>query len=118
MYTENLSIYKSALDLAVYVEIIVKSMDRYYKYSIGNDMRNFSKELLFLINRANLSKKEKRVEYLYQLRDKCEDMKILIHISKELKAFKSFSQFEHSVKLSLNVCRQAQGWLNASCENF
>jgi len=116
MITQNLKIYKVALDLGVYIEQIVKSMDRYYKYTIGSDLRNFSKDILFLINRANLSKDIKRIEYLTLLRDTSEDLKILIYLTKELKAFKSFKQFENSVKFIFQICKQAQGWLN-SCQN-
>ena len=31
---ENLPIYKKALDLAVYVEMVVKNFSRYHKYTI------------------------------------------------------------------------------------
>ena len=75
MRYENLPIYKSAMDLAVYIEQIVKSFDKYYKYTIGEDLRNYSKELLFLIHRAN-SRVEKS-EHLLLLRDKCEESRIL-----------------------------------------
>ena len=52
------------------------------------------------------------VETIEKLRDRCEDTKMLIHLAKELKAFKSFKQFEHSVKLIVPICKQSQSWLN------
>ena len=42
------------MDLCVYIEITVKSFDKYHKYTIGNDLRAYAKELLFLIHRANM----------------------------------------------------------------
>ena len=42
-------------DLVVYVETIVKGFYKYHKYTIGEDLRNYSKELLFMIQRANMS---------------------------------------------------------------
>ena len=111
MNSEKLPIFRKALELCVYVESIVKGFDRYHRYTIGQDIRESSKELLFLINRVGLSKD--RVEVLTKLRDKCEDMKMLLLIAKELKVFKSFKQFEHSSKLSVDVCRQSQGWLGS-----
>jgi len=123
MNNENFSIFRSALELCVYIETIVKGFDKYHKYTIGEDMRNFSKDLLFIINRIGLSKDKVRV--LTKLRDRCEDMKMLLLISKELKAFKSFKQFEHiswsmplvsipSSKLSVDVCKQSQAWLGST----
>ncbi len=65
-----------------------------------------------MIHRANRARDKK--ELLERLRDKSEDAKMLIALAKELKAFKSFAQFEHSSKLSVNVCKQTQSWLNWS----
>ena len=41
MYYDNLPIYKSALDLVVYIETIVKGFNKYHKYTIGEDMRKY-----------------------------------------------------------------------------
>ena len=110
MRYENLPIYKSSMEFCVYIETIVKSFDKYHKYTIGNDLREYSKELLFLIHRANIH--EQKRDKLIVLRDKCEDMKMLIQLAKELKAFKSFKQFERSSKLLVDICKQSQAWLN------
>ena len=112
MNSNQLPIFRSALELCVYIETIVKGFDKYHKYTIGEDMRKFSKDILFIINRVGLSRDKVRV--LIKLRDRCEDMKMLLLISKELKAFKSFKQFEQTSKLSAGICKQAQGWLNAT----
>ena len=113
MSSENLPIFKSAIALAVYMEKIVKGFEKYNKYTIGVDLRQKSKNILCLINRANLSTEKK--EAITNLRDGCEDMKMLIQLSKELEAFKSFKQFEYSSMLVVGVCKQAQGWLG-SCK--
>lgn len=110
MRYDNLPIYKSALDLCVYMETIVRGFEKYHKYTIGADLRVHSKELLLLIHKANISYQKEM--YLEELRDKCEQVKILIILGKELKAFKSFKQFEFSSKLSVEVCKQSQAWLN------
>ena len=111
MYYDNLPIFKFALDLVVYVETIVKGFERYHKYTLGEDLRQHSKEVLFLIQRANMS--EDRSRELIALRNKCEELKMFIRVTHELKAFAGFKQFEHCAKLSHEVCRQAQAWLNA-----
>lgn len=114
MKNENLPIFKATLDLAVYLDVIVKNQERYYKYTLGADMREHVKEMLFLINKANRSKGIARVSVLELLLEKCEELKTLILLTKEFKAFKSFKQFEHSSKLLVMVCKQAQAWLHSS----
>ena len=107
-----LPIYKAALDLAVYMEQIVRGFEKYHKYTMGVDLRQKSKTLLFAVGHVNLS--EDKMQALTRLRDACEEMKMLIQLSKELRAFGSFKQFEHSSLLAVAVCKQAQAWLNAT----
>ncbi|MBL0707904.1 MAG: four helix bundle protein [Sulfurimonas sp.] len=98
------------MEFCVYIETIVKSFEKYNKYTIGGDLREYSKEILFMIHRVNMH--EDKREGLVLLRDKCEETKILIQLSYELKAFKSFKQFEESSKLIVAICKQSQAWLN------
>lgn len=88
-YYENLPIYKKSMELAVYMENVVRNFSRYHKYTIGADMRDLSKNLVTLIIKAN-SRKDKR-KLLTELRDKSEEIKVNIMIGKEIKAFKSFT---------------------------
>ena len=110
MRYDNFPIYRSSMNLCVYIETIVKGFDKYQKYTIGEDLRTYSKELLFMIHRVNISHEKK--EGLQNLTNKCEDLKMLIYLSKELKAFKSFKQFENISKQTVDVCKQSQSWLN------
>jgi len=57
MVSQDYPIFRSALELCVYIETIVKSFDKYHKYTIGEDMRKFSKDMIFIINRVGLAKK-------------------------------------------------------------
>jgi len=112
--SENLPIFKASMELMVYVDTIVKNQERYYRYSIGSDLRQKVQVMLFLIHRVNRTKKSQKTEILESLVEASEEMKVLIVIAKNLKAFKSFKQFEHSSKLCVHVCKQAQAWLNSS----
>ena len=103
MKSEHLPIFKATLDLAIYVDTIVKNQERYYKYTIGSDMRTYSKEMLFLVNRANRSKNLQRVNFLELLVDRCEDFKTMIILAKELKALKSFKQFSSFPSSSMGM---------------
>lgn len=109
------------MNLAVYIETIVKHFvlaslwnsatlhEKYHKYTISVNLRERSQKMLFLISQANMAKDKSKK--LVQLRDMCEMMKITIQLAKELKAFRSFKQFEQSIKLTIEVCRQSQAWL-------
>ena len=113
MIYDELPIFKASLDFVVYIETIVKNFDKYHKYTIGLDLRTYSKKLLFLVHRANISK-DGRKAILEQMRDICEEIKMLIRIAKELNAFKSFNSFEHSTKLIVDICKQSQNWLKCT----
>ena len=50
---EHLPIYKSALDLCIYFEKIVRNFNRNHKYVIGADLRRLSMKAVMLIIKAN-----------------------------------------------------------------
>jgi len=112
MNAYELPIFKSALDLCVYVDTIVKNQDKYHKYGIGSELREATRTMFYLVSKINISKKRKGI-LLQELVDKCEETKAILYLAKSMKAFKSFKQFEHSSKLSIDVCKQANGWLNS-----
>jgi len=105
---EHLPIYKKAMDLAVYIENIVKGFSRYHKYTLGSELRNLSREIVKLIIKAN-SEREK-YETLCFLRDSIEELKITLRISKEVKAFKSFNSFQYAIEEVISLSRQSEGW--------
>lgn len=108
-YYENLPIYKKSLDVAVYFEGVVKNFSRYHKYTIGADFRNLSRQIVLLIARANL--KKERLEILLDVREKLEDLKILIRICKEIEAFRSFKSFEYAMRQVVEMSKQNEGWI-------
>ena len=112
MYYDKLPIFKSALDLVVYVETIAKGFDKYYKYTMGTELRDRSRAVMFAIQKANMEM-DKR-EKLQALRDRCEEFRMMVYVAQEIRAFSSFKQFERCSRLSHAVCSQAQAWLNSA----
>jgi len=108
---ENLPIYKAGLDLAIYIEKIVHYFSRYYKYTIGADLRNTSRRILVLVAKANI--KQGRVESLLEALEKLDELKILVRLCKEIKGFRSFKSFEFVTKLIMEVSKQCEGWLKS-----
>ena len=110
-YYQNLPIYRKTFELILYIEAIVRNFPRYHKYAIGAEMRSLSKNIAVLIIKAN-SQRDK-VGLLTELRDKCEEMKLLITIGKEIKAFRDFGQFQHAAGMAVEISRQSEGWLGS-----
>lgn len=108
---EHLPIYKKALELAVYLDQSVRNFSRYNKYTIGTDLRNYTRDCLGIIIKAN-SSRDKR-EILIELVNHCEMIKTIIYFAKEVKAWQSFKAFQHASGLAVVLCKQSQGWLNS-----
>src|SRR3972149_10394051 len=108
---ENLPVYKQALDLAVYFEKVVRYFPKYYKYTIGSELRNLSRAILVLVAKANI--RQTRKDNLTVALEKLEELKILIHLCKEVKAFNSFKSFEFATKKTVEVAKQCEGWLRS-----
>ena len=108
---EHLPIYKKAYDMTIYIENIVRGFSRYHKYTLGTDLRNLSREIVRLIIRAN-SERE-RLSTLHCLRDTIEELKVVLRICKEVKAFKNFQSFTHSIEAAISLSRQSEGWIKS-----
>ncbi len=108
---EHLPIYKQALDVAVHFEKVVAGFSRYHKYTLGTELRNKSREIVSLIVKANAAQ-DKRPQ-LVKVREALDELLILVRISKEAKAFKSFKSFQYAIEQVVSVCRQNEGWLRS-----
>lgn|SRR5574341_557498 len=78
---EHLPIYRKAMDLAVYIENVVRGFSKYHKYTLGTDLRNLSRAVVRLIIRANSERD--RLATLSTLRDTIEELKVCMRICKE-----------------------------------
>jgi 23S rRNA-intervening sequence protein len=110
-FYENLPIYKKSVDLALCIEQAVRGFPRYHKYAIGADMRHLARTIAALIIKAN-SQRDKTAS-LTELRDRCEEMKFLITLGKEIKAFTGFKQFQAAAGFAVDLSRQSEGWLGS-----
>jgi hypothetical protein len=110
MYT-NLPIFKQALDLNIYIENSVRNFSRFHKYGIGIELREKAREVLYAIYKIYFS--DNKVKAILLLRDKIEELKIIIYLTKELKALRDFKQFTILSQKVRELAKQAQGWLNS-----
>lgn len=108
---EHLPIYKATFDLVIYFEGIVSRFSRYHKYTHGSALRDLSRECLMLIVRANNTKD--KLPVLEELRIKLEELKVIIRICKEVKAFANFHSFETSINQVITIAKQNEGWVRS-----
>ncbi len=109
---EHLPIYKQAMDVAVHFEKVVAGFSRYHKYTLGSDLRNASREVVSLIIQANAERD--KTPKLIELRQQLDQLIVLIRISKEVQAFKSFQSYQFTLEQVASVCRQNEGWLKSA----
>ena len=86
--TEHLPIYKASYDFCLYVEQVVRGFSRYHKYSLGTELREGARWVLRLVVRAN--GRRDKAPVLLEIRDQCEDLKVLIRLGHDAKVFGSF----------------------------
>src|SRR5437870_2195802 len=103
---EQLPIYKSALDLTAYLEKTVVHFNHHFKYGLGGDLRNESRKIMVAIAKANVL--ADRRERLEEVRERLLELKILVHIAREVKAFNSLKSVEFSIKSIVDVSKQCE----------
>jgi len=102
--SEHLPIYKAAYDLCLYFEQVVRNFSRYHKYSIGQDLRDGARRVLKLIVRANARRDKAPV--LLEIREELEQLKVLLRLGQDVKAFPNFNSFEHAITLVTEIAKQ------------
>ena len=110
-HSGHLPIYKRAYDLCLYVEQVVRNFSRYHKYSLGQDLRDGTRRMLRLIVRANA--RRDKVPVLLALREEVEDVKVLLRLCHDVRAFPNFNAFEHAITQVTDIARQNEGWLKS-----
>jgi hypothetical protein len=109
--TEHLPIYKAAYDLCLYLEQAVRQFSRYHKYTLGADLRDGARRTLKLVVRANARRDKGPV--LLELREALEELKVLLRLGQDVKAFANFNAFEHAITQVVEIAKQNEGWLKS-----
>jgi len=48
---------------------------------------------------------------LLELREELEELKVLLRLGQDVKAFASFNSFEHAITQVVEIAKQNEGWL-------
>jgi hypothetical protein len=110
---DPLAIYRTAFDLAVQIEQIVRHFSRYHKYTLGAELWECSRRALQRVIEANSQRGEARKETLLRLRQELEWFKVLARLCHESNAFATTKAYLHVSEQIVSVAKQNEGWLKA-----
>jgi len=102
---------RKAMEVVVYFENTVRHFSRYHKYTLGSELREVSRDIIRLIIKANSARR--KLPVLYKLRERLEELKLLIRITKEAGGFKSFKSFQHAIEGTVSLSKQNEGWIRS-----
>lgn len=105
----QLPIWRDAMRLVVVLEEAVRGFPRYHKYTLGSDLRAQARRVCRLILRA-YEAREYRIQELDRLVLAVDELKLLIQVGKETRAFAGFAAFQQAVELAVALGRQSGGW--------
>ena len=88
-YYEGLPIYKSTMDTIVLLERITQRFPKRHKYTLGARLLDTATDCLLWVARAQ--RRGGRMQSLDRLCGRVEELKLLIQVGKEVKAFESSS---------------------------
>ncbi|WP_346839793.1 four helix bundle protein [Microbulbifer sp. SAOS-129_SWC] len=102
-------IAKKAERLLIDIEQAVRGFPRYHKYTLGTDLRNQAMAVLRLCHRA-WRDRSRQPHWVSELTWAIDELKLSLQLGSQLRAFRSFRQFESLIRLAEEVGRCAGGW--------
>ena len=106
----GLPVYKSTYDLFTYSFELIRDIDKDYKYTVGEKLKNQILELMMNIYRANLGRKRKK--RIKKAQENIQMVKILFKVLKDLNQI-SLKKFARVNKKIEDVSKQITGWHNS-----
>jgi len=107
---KQMPLWRDANRLLLLIEDAVRGFPRYHKYTLGSDLRKQAMNIVRLIARA-VHDREGRAQHIKRLVFSIDDMKVLIQLGKEVKAFQNFKVFQVAAEIAVALGRQSGGWL-------
>ena len=83
MQYSELPIFKATYDLTLDMYMLVRSFNKEFKYTLGEQLKRETTELVIFVYRAN-SKKDKK-DILGEAKEKLETIRLLVRLAKDLK---------------------------------
>ena len=102
-----LPVYKTSYDLLLAIFQLTKNFSREYKYTIGQDLKKITTEMILNIYRANSAMTKK--EIIQKARENIEVIRLYVRLLKDLKQI-SVNKVVHINELIESVSKQLAGW--------
>ncbi|MDO8947225.1 MAG: four helix bundle protein [Desulfocapsaceae bacterium] len=106
----GLPIWRDCNRLLLEIEQSVRGFPRYHKYTVGADMRRQAMVICRLLVRALDAERDKKLYQVRQMRLAIDDLKVMIQLAKEIKAFMNFQQFQVVSELVVTIGKQGGAW--------
>lgn len=107
---DNLPVYKASYDLLLEIFIFSKNMDKEYKYTIGENLKKETTDLITNIYRANCSQNKR--ELIQKARENTEIVRLYLRLIKDLKQV-ALSKFVTINEIIESISKQLNLWQNA-----
>ncbi len=102
-------IARKAERLTADIENAVRGFARYQKYTLGTDLRTGAMNVLKVCNRV-WRDRSRQHHWVNELIWAVDELKLTLQLASQLRAFKSFKQFEAIIRQADEVGRCAGGW--------
>ena len=107
----HLPVYKTSYDLLLAIFQLTKNFSREYKYSIGQDLKKITTEMILNIYRANSTMSKKDI--IQNGRENIEVIRLYIRLLKDLQQI-NVKKLIHLNELIESVSKQLSMWQKAS----
>ncbi len=107
----ELPVYKATYDLLLEIFKFTKEFGKEYKYTVGENLKKQTIDLLTLIYRAN-SRKDKQ-EVLQEAREHIEVIRLFVRLMKDMQQISLKRFVEVNLKIE-SVSKQLAGWQKVS----
>jgi len=104
---DNLPVYKISYDLLLQIFVFTKDMNREYKYTIGENLKKETMELITNIYRANCSQNKK--DLIGAARENIEVVRLYARLIKDLKQI-ALPKFIKINEIIESVSKQLSAW--------
>jgi len=106
-----LPVYKTSYDLLLGIFQLTKDFSREYKYTIGQDLKKATTEMILNIYRANRIARKK--DTIQSARENIEVIRLYVRLLKDLKQI-NIKKLAHINELIESVSKQLTSWQNSS----
>ncbi|HPU46085.1 MAG TPA: four helix bundle protein [Bacteroidales bacterium] len=103
----DLQVYKNSYDFLLEIFIMVHNLNREYKYSLGEKLKNELIDLIVNIYKANIT--DNKSEHIKDARENIEVIRLLIRILKDLNQISIKRYVSINIEIE-TISKQLTGW--------